>query len=427
MKEISLEGLNEKIYEYKTKCGLKVYMWVNEKVNSCLMSLSVKYGSIHTKFKVGKKVYEVPNGVAHFLEHIKFNMSDKVTAHDEFYKIGGDANAFTTFKYTSYIVFATSHKIDNLKLLLDFVYNPYFTKKMITKEKGIIIEEANMSNDDPYTKIFYDSLKNTLQKSNYRNLITGEPEDIKQIELEHIKAVYNTFYHPENMFLTITGNFNPYEMTQVVEESLAKKEFAKYCEPIIIKEQEPKKITEEYGESTINIAYPRIRYAVKIPLNKFKNIELIDLKMMVSLIMNINFGSTSDFKEELIEKELINTMRYAIDIYDEYLVITLSINSNYKDEIIKRIGDKLANLTITEKDLKRKKNADIAALILQYDDIEMVNMKIQDDIINEGYIITDLKERIKNIEKVDLDKIIDCINLDNIAISVFLPKENQEC
>ena len=143
--------------------------------------------------------------------------------------------------------------------------------------------------------------------------------------------------------------------------------------------------------------------------------------------MNINFGSTSDFKEELIEKELINTMRYAIDIYDEYLVITLSINSNYKDEIIKRIGDKLANLTITEKDLKRKKNADIAALILQYDDIEMVNMKIQDDIINEGYIITDLKERIKNIEKVDLDKIIDCINLDNIAISVFLPKENQEC
>ena len=34
MKEISLEGLNEKIYEYKTKCGLKVYMWVNEKVNS---------------------------------------------------------------------------------------------------------------------------------------------------------------------------------------------------------------------------------------------------------------------------------------------------------------------------------------------------------------------------------------------------------
>ena len=60
MKEIILEGLDEKILEYTTKSGLKVYMWVNEKVNSTLMSLSVKYGSIHTKFKVGKKVYNTP-------------------------------------------------------------------------------------------------------------------------------------------------------------------------------------------------------------------------------------------------------------------------------------------------------------------------------------------------------------------------------
>ena len=61
VKEIVLDGLDEKIYEYTTKCGLKVYMWVNEKVNGCFASLSVKYGSIHTKFKVGKKVYTVPN------------------------------------------------------------------------------------------------------------------------------------------------------------------------------------------------------------------------------------------------------------------------------------------------------------------------------------------------------------------------------
>ena len=140
MHEIALEGLDEKIIEYTTKCGLKVYMWVNEKVNSTLMTLSVKFGSIHTKFKVGKKVYTVPKGVAHFLEHVKFNMSEGVTAHDEFVKVGGDANAFTTFKYTSYIVFATDNKQDNLNILLDFVYKPYFTKKIITKKKEIIIE-----------------------------------------------------------------------------------------------------------------------------------------------------------------------------------------------------------------------------------------------------------------------------------------------
>lgn len=426
MKEIVLEGLDEKIYEYTTKTGLKIYMWVNEKVNSCLMTLSVKYGSIHTKFKVGKKTYEVPNGVAHFLEHIKFNINENSTAHDEFYKIGGDANAFTTFKWTSYIVFATGNKNENLNLLLDYVYNPYFTKKMINKEKGIIIEEANMSNDDPYSLIFYNNLKAVLQKSKYRNLITGEVEDIKKIELDDIKNVYDNFYHPKNMFLIITGNFNPYEMAKITEENLSKKEFKEYIEPVIIDETEPKKVTVEYSETNVNVSYPKIKYSLKIPLNKFKNIENLDLKILVRLILNINFGPTSDFYTELIEKELATSLSSNLDIYEDYLVITISATTNYKDEVIKRLKDKIDTLEISEKDIIRKKNATLATLILDYDDIETVSMKIQDDIINEGKIVTNLKERISNIDKDILNSVLKYITNDNVSVNVFLPNKNQD-
>lgn len=426
MKEIVLEGLDEKIYEYTTKTGLKIYMWVNEKVNSCLMTLSVKYGSIHTKFKVGKKVYEVPNGVAHFLEHIKFNINENSTAHDEFYKIGGDANAFTTFKWTSYIVFATGNKNENLNLLLDYVYNPYFTKKMINKEKGIIIEEANMSNDDPYSLIFYNNLKAILQKSKYRNIITGEVEDIKKIELDDIKNVYDSFYHPKNMFLIITGNFNPYEMAKITEENLSKKEFKEYIEPVIIDETEPKKVTVEYSETNVNVSYPKIKYSLKTPLNKFKNIENLDLKILVRLILNINFGPTSDFYTELIEKELVTSLSSTLDIYEDYLVITISATTNYKDEVIKRLKEKIDMLEISEKDIIRKKNATLATLILDYDDIETVSMKIQDDIINEGKIITDLKERISNIDKDILNNVLKNITNDNVSVNVFMPNKNQD-
>ena len=426
MKEIVLEGLEEKVYEYTTKNGLKVYMWINEKVNGCFASLSVKYGSIHTKFKVGKKVYTVPNGLAHFLEHIKFNMKEDVTAHDEFIKIGGDSNAFTTFKYTSYIVFATQNKIENLNLLLDFVYNPYFTKKMISKEKGIIVEESNMSNDDPYSKIFYDNLKNVLQKSNYRNLITGEVEDIKEISLDDVEIVYDTFYHPKNMFLTITGNFNPYEMAKTVEDNLAKKEFREFQEVDIISESEPKKVTKDYMEENVGITYPRIKYSLKIPVNKFKNVEMVDLKLLCDLILNINFGSTSEFRSDLILKGLVTSMGYNLDIYEEYLVITITANTNYQDEVIKLIREKFDNLEVDEKDIVRKRNAAIATLILDYEDIEQVNMKIQDDIINEGEIITDLKIRVASINQEKLESVINYINNDNVAISVFKPKENQE-
>ena len=426
MREIVLEGLDEIIYEYTTKNGLKVYMWVNEKVNGCYMSLSVKYGSIHNNFKVGKKVYHLPQGVAHFLEHIKFNLAGDTTAYDEFYKLGGDANAFTTFKYTSYVVFTTQKKKENLNVLLDFVYTPYFTKKMITKEKGIIIEESNMSNDDPYAKIFYDNLKNVIQKLDYRNLITGEVEDIKKITVEDIKIAYETFYHPQNMFLVITGNFNPYEMANVVEENMQKKEFPPYEEAVIISEAEPKKVTNKYKEIELGITYPKVKYSLKLPINKFKNIDLFDLKLGLDLLFNINFGSTSEFRSELTLKGLISNMGYSIDFYEEYVIITITLNSNYEDMVIKAVEEKLNNLEINEKDIRRKRNATIATLILNYEDIENVNLKIQDDIINEGHIVTDLKERIYHVDASILKEIMKYFSPDNASISVFKPKENQE-
>ena len=427
MKEIILEGLNEKIYEYSTKCGLKVYMWVNERVTSTFMSLSVKYGSIHTKFKVGKKTFEVPNGVAHFLEHIKFNMDASTVAHDEFYKLGADSNAFTTFEYTSYIVYATKNLDKVLNLLLDYVYNPYFTKKMITKEKGIIIEEANMTEDDPYSVIFFDNLKSVLQKSNFREVITGTKEDIKEINIDDILNVYNNFYHPKNMFLTITGNINPYEMVRIIDEFMDKKTFKKYSEPTIITESEPKKVTSEYQEIRVGINDPQIKYSLKIPINKFKDIDLIDLKMAINLIMNINFGATSDFREELISKGLITSTSYYVDKYDEYMVVTINANTNYPKEVINKIKEKLDDLNVNEKDLTRKKNATIATMILDYEDIENVNMKIQNDIINNGKIITDLKARVSNLDRETLEGVMRHINNDNVAVNVFLPKENQEC
>lgn len=428
MKELELKGLNEKIYVHETKCGLPIYMWVNEKVTSTYMTLSVKYGSIHTKFKIGKKTYNVPNGIAHFLEHIKFNIDESTTAHDEFYKISGDANAFTTFNYTSYLVFATEHKKENLNLLLDFVFNPYFTKKMINKEKGIIIEEANMGEDDPYMRCFYHSLEHIFEKSKYRNLITGTKEDVSKINLEDIELVYNTFYHPKNMFLCITGNFNPYEMVQVVEDNLAKKEFQEYVSAEIIEEKEPKQVSNKYTEEELNITYPRLNFHIKLPIDKIKekNQSLLELKVLTNLLLNINFGATSDFKDELLECELITGMYYTTDFYGDYFVIGISATTNYKDEVIKRIKEKFQNLDINENDIKRKRNAAVATLILDYEDVESVNMKLQDEILNYGGIQTNYKEMLESQTKEDLEKLISKINLDNVAISIYLPKEESD-
>ena len=426
MKEIKLKGLNEIIYEHTTKEGLKVYMWVNDKIKSAYMALSVRYGSIDTKFKINNTTYEVPNGIAHFLEHIKFNVDDSTTAHDLFYKIGSDANAFTTFKYTSYMVFTTDKKDECLNTLLDFVYNPYFTTKMINKEKGIIIEEANMGDDDPYSLIFYKSLQNTFKNSKYRNKITGTKEDIKNINLKDIKLVYNTFYHPKNMFLTIMGNINPYEMALIVDKNLSKKEFNEYQNPIVIKDNEPNRVVKEYDEVLCNVTYPNIKYNIKIPLNKFKGIHPLLLKAGINLILNINLGSTSEFKDELLTKGLIDSMYYSTNIFDDYVLISLNIVTKYVKEVINRVEDKLQNLEINEKDMRRKKNAALAGLILGFEDIEIVSNHLESDLIEYGDIIDNQKELLENQSIKDIENILNKIDYNNVSINVFMPNNNQD-
>ena len=66
MEELELKGLNEKIYVYKTKCGLPIYMWVNEKLVVCMLLYLLNMVRYILSLKIGKKIYEVPDGLAHF-------------------------------------------------------------------------------------------------------------------------------------------------------------------------------------------------------------------------------------------------------------------------------------------------------------------------------------------------------------------------
>ncbi len=424
MKEIILKDLKEKIYEHVTREGLKVYIWVNDKMKSTYMTLTVPFGSIHTNFKVLNKNYKIPNGTAHFLEHIKFNVDKDTTAHDLFKKSGGEANAFTSYKLTSYTVYTVSNVKENLNILLDFVYNPYFTKNMVAKEKGIIVEEANTELDDPYSVSYFEFYKQIFSKSNFRNEITGKPVDINKITLEDVLNSYNAFYHPQNMFLIVTGNVNPYDIVKTVEENLEQKEFPKYQEPKIIKPKEEKNVTQKHQELNLNITSPLFRYALKIPKNKFKNITEKELAIYLYILGQMSFGVTSSFREMLREKELVSNFNGRFTIVDDYVILSFFAVTDYYKEVEKEIDLKLTNYVLDKKDFERKKKAEIANLILKYDDVTQVNEQIQSELITNGKIIDNMKDL---YEKVNLDKmqeIIDIIN-HNYSKATMIVKPNK--
>lgn len=428
MDKIFLKGLDEVIYHDVTDEGMHIYMWPEEKKKSFYMTLNVKYGSIHTEFKPkdSKEYIKVPNGIAHFLEHLMFYQPDGTSAHEYFTKLGSSINACTTTDFTFYEVFSSNHFKENLNYLLDYVNTPFYTKENVKTECGIITEEIKMYDDNPSAQIIYKTHECLWQKNKRKYLVSGTVEDIKEITVDDLYTVYDNFYHPANMFMVITGNFNPYEAVAIIKENLSKKEFKEYDKPVLKEEREPNKVALSTYEEENNVQIPKIRVSVKLPLSTFKNYRKDELRLYLNIMLKSNFGLTSDLHEKLFENNIItNPLTYGTSIYETHLTITIGAKTNYPEEVIKNINETLNNMKVSAEELNRRKKAYVSSLVLTYDDIEDVNMLIQDDLIVEDKIIDDVFPLINSLNIEDLNIILNKLNFNNKVTVVFKPKDEE--
>ena len=423
MKKITIKGPNEVIYEHITKNGLRVFIWPNEKNNEVSLTLTVKYGSIHTKFKVDNNIYEVPKGTAHFLEHIKFNESNETTAHDYYSSHGSYVNAYTTYDHTSYEVTCNNNIEDNLKHLLFFVYNGFFTKSLIEKEKPIIVEESKMVLDNPYNK-GYQALSNNLYFNNNRKyLITGEEKDINSIDIKDVENVFNNFYHPKNMFLTICGNVDINNIINVVDDFMLSQTFKEYTDPIWINEKEPFKVKKINDSINANVSMAKLMISIKIPLSNFKDYDKIHTLNLLNLLFDINFGSTSLFNEYLVNKDLKDEFYYYLSYEEEYLIINFEISSKYPNKVLDLVLNKYRNLEVNKDDFKRKIKASLASLILGFEDVNEVNSLIRGNYVKYGKIIDDYPEIVNSLTINDLNNINNCLKEYVYTSMILLPKD----
>ena len=347
MKEIKLNKLKETIYFDTCDNGLEIYMWVNEKTDNYYATLNVKYGSLDTKFKVKDKVIELENGIAHFLEHINFNESDNICANEYFDKKGTATNAFTTYDYTSYMIYGSNDIFGDVSHLLDFVQDKCINEKQVEKEKGIIIEEYNMGLNNPNQKFYFERLKAIYNQNRKRNEITGNKKDIESINAKNLNLVFDYFYQPSNCFIVITGNFNPYEMSALIKENQSKKKFKK-IDVKKIYDKEDLKVHNDYLEIEGNVNIPKLSISYKMNRKKFKDYNDVLLNLYLNIILNANFGPTSTLKQDLLEKGLISYMNAYKSIDKDSVVISIIVESKYPNEIISILREYVNKLTITE-------------------------------------------------------------------------------
>ncbi len=206
-KQIFESEIGESYIKAVHPSGLKIYILEKPQYNSAYAVFGTKYGSIDTCFSVNGEKTQVPEGIAHFLEHKLFESEDG-DAFTKYAATGAYANAYTSFDRTCYLFSCSDRFYDNLGILLDFVQSPYFTAETVQKEQGIIGQEIRMYDDSPDWRVMFNMLLAMYKNHPVRIDIAGTVESIAEIDDKLLYKCYNTFYNPSNMFICIAGNVN---------------------------------------------------------------------------------------------------------------------------------------------------------------------------------------------------------------------------
>lgn len=424
MKTIKLNGVDEVIYYKKLDNGLDVYLYNKEDANNNYVTFTTKFGSIYNEFTpIGKsKMIKVPNGIAHFLEHKVFAQEEDPQPDEFFAESGALSNAYTTFKNTTYLFSGPSKLKENICFLLDYVQQPYFTDDNVNSEKGIITQEIHMCDDNPQDVMYEHIRKNAFYNNPFKNSIIGTVEDINSITKETLFTCYNTFYHPENMFLVVTGNFDPNEIINSIEENQKQKQFKK-LDKINIKEYKEKDtVVKEKEIIDSNTEISKVSYNIKISLKNL-NISKRKYNIYLFIIFSLLFDESSIFDEEAKKEKIItNTLYLNILNCDTHALISLINETNCYDQLLDKIKETLKNINIKEEDLERKKKVLISNEIFSFENLEVINEMIIDNVIFENKIEENMIDILHSLNKEELDEVISTLDLSNNEVVILKNK-----
>ncbi len=414
-----LVGYDLDLYEETLDNGLKINIVPKSNVNNIYVTFSTKYGSVHDTFiPINKnEFYKVPMGVAHFLEHKVFEQADGKDPFTFFSSNGADANASTSYYKTTYLFSGPTHFKQNLNFLLNYVQAPYFTDENVEKEKGIITQEIKMLKDNPNWQLYDKSLSNSFINHPIKYPIGGTVESIAKITKDDLYTCYNTFYHPSNMFITITGKVDPKKTISYIKENQEKKKFASF-KPIVLKEyDEPDNVALEYEEINKDVSIPKASLCYKI---SSKNYDINRLSIYLNTYFSLLVGNTSFLVEQLKKEKLIsNGINFDVVSTDKHLLYMVEFESEKYQEVLERLKDVIGKQRITSEELNRKKKAFRSSCIYRSDNIFAINNRINNNIINYDEIIKDEFALIDSLNMEELNDILDNISFKETCVVVI--------
>ena len=181
----------------------------------------IRSASIGVWLQTGSRDEEAEwNGISHFIEHMVFKGTKHRTAEEiarQVDSIGGNMDAFTAKECICFNVKVLDEHVPTaLDILSDLVLNPVFDAADIARERGVIMEEIKMDEDNPDYLVHEIFTQNFWKDHPLGKPILGTKETVKRFEREPILDAYLHRFAPNNIIVSAAGNLDHERFVELV-------------------------------------------------------------------------------------------------------------------------------------------------------------------------------------------------------------------
>jgi zinc protease len=324
---------------------------------------SAPIAAVQVWYHVGSKD-EKPDrrGFAHMFEHMMFRGTENIgpKAHFEYIrKVGGDANAYTSFDNTTYIQEVPSSQVE-MVLWLEAERMAFLkiNQGYFDTERAVVAEEYRMGREQPYGTAPDKILAEIFKQHPYRWTPIGDMDELAAASADELQQFWNTYYVPNNAALVVVGDVDHGEVVE-----LAKKYFGfipSYPEPPRVTVKEPplqKPLEIKIKERNGPVPIIAVGYRT-VPTGHEDEIELEMLGRI------LGGGESSRLYRDLVtDKDLaIIALSGAFSLEDEGIFAAGAVLSPFGDEpdevlaAIRGHVSKLVEGGVTEAELTKAKN-----------------------------------------------------------------------
>jgi len=160
------------------------------------------------------------NGISHFIEHMVFKGTKHRTAEEiarQVDSIGGNLDAFTAKECICFNVKVLDEHVPTaLDILSDLVLHPNFDSADIARERGVILEEIKMDEDNPDYLVHEIFTQNFFKDHPLGKPILGTKETVKRFEREPVVDAYAHRFAPGNIVVSAAGNLDHDKFVELV-------------------------------------------------------------------------------------------------------------------------------------------------------------------------------------------------------------------